>query len=102
MQFNYQDEFQVETPEAYETLLLDIMLGDMTLFKRADQIEASWAIVTPVLQAWEGFPPDTFPNYPAGSWGPEAGEVLIAEDGRSWVQPVLEEHRRENIKERHD
>ena len=93
----YCNEFHVPSPEAYETLLLDIMLGDMTLFKRADQIEASWEIVTPVQQAWEAFPADTFPNYPAGSRGPESGEALIAEDGRSWVQPTTwEQHRDEH------
>jgi len=97
LRFNYEEEFHVESPEAYETLLLDVMLGDMTLFKRADQIEASWALVMPVLDYWDANPPDTFPNYPAGSWGPESGEVLIARDGHSWVQPAtLEVHRSEN------
>jgi glucose-6-phosphate 1-dehydrogenase len=84
MRFSYQEAFQNRSPEAYETLLLDVILGDATLFMRADQVEAAWAVVTPVLEAWEAVPPIDFPNYPAGSWGPEAAEALIARDGHSW------------------
>jgi hypothetical protein len=54
---------------------------------RADQVEAAWSIITPVLKAWEQDPPVDFPNYRASSWGPEAAEILIAQDGRSWIQP---------------
>jgi glucose-6-phosphate 1-dehydrogenase len=86
MHFNYCETFRAVAPDAYETLLLDVMLGDMTLFKRADQIEAAWEIVTPILDFWETTPPDHFPNYQAGSWGPESAEVLIARDGHSWSQ----------------
>ena len=89
MRFSYADAFQTIPPEAYETLLLDAMLGDATLFMRADQVEAAWAIITPILKAWEQDPPVDFPNYRASSWGPEAAEVLIAQDGRSWIQPDL-------------
>ncbi len=97
MHFNYREAFNVATPEAYETLLLDAMLGDMTLFKRADQIEASWALVMPVLTEWLEIPPETFPNYPAGSWGPESAAILIARDGRSWENAsMLEIHREED------
>jgi glucose-6-phosphate 1-dehydrogenase len=92
MRFSYCDTFHSTPPEAYETLLLDVMLGDATLFKRGDQVEVSWDILTPVLETWAAVSPEEFPNYTAGSWGPEAAEVLIAQDGRSWLVPtVLEE-----------
>jgi glucose-6-phosphate 1-dehydrogenase len=87
MRFCYSEAFHSTPPEAYETLLLDAMLGDATLFMRADQVEAAWSIITPVLKAWDQDPPVDFPNYPASSWGPEAAEILIAQDGRSWIQP---------------
>lgn len=87
MDFSYQRAFNITPPEAYETLLLDIMLGDATLFMRADQVEESWSIVMPILEAWESSPVD-FPNYPGGTWGPQASEILIAQDGCSWAQPT--------------
>lgn len=90
MRFSYKEAFQASSPEAYETLLLDVMEGDSTLFMRADQVEAAWSLVEPILQSWEAVSPD-FPNYPAGSWGPEAAEILIAQDGRSWLQPTMPE-----------
>ncbi|MHB9090442.1 MAG: glucose-6-phosphate dehydrogenase [Chloroflexota bacterium] len=96
MSFCYEDIFKIESPEAYETLLLDVMLGDATLFMRADQVEAAWSVITPVLDGWETTSPVDFPNYQASSWGPEAAEVLIAQDGRSWLQPVLNECREEH------
>ncbi|HEY3378653.1 MAG TPA: glucose-6-phosphate dehydrogenase [Armatimonadota bacterium] len=88
MRFSYQETFHATSPEAYETLLLDVMKGDMTLFKRADQVEVSWDLLTPILDGWASMPPDDFPNYPAGTWGPESAEVLIAQDGRSWLAPT--------------
>ena len=87
MHFSYQETFKSRSPQAYETLLADIMSGDATLFMRADQIEASWSVLTPILKAWADLAPVDFPNYPSGTWGPEAAEVLIAKDGRSWLQP---------------
>ncbi len=87
MLFSYQETFKIEPPEAYETLLLDVMRGDATLFMRADQAEAAWSVLMPILQAWESAPPIEFPNYAAGSWGPESSEALIARDGRSWHMP---------------
>jgi len=93
MSFCYQDTFRTRSPEAYETLLADAMAGDATLFMRADQIEASWSVIMPILNTWENVVPVEFPNYQAGSWGPEAAEVLIAQDGRSWVQPFASEER---------
>ncbi len=89
MRFAYQDSFKSKSPQAYETLLTDVMLGDATLFMRADQVEASWSILMPVLDAWQASQPTDFPNYPSGTWGPAAAETLITKDGRHWVQPVL-------------
>lgn len=74
-------------PGAYETLLREVLAGDPTLFMRADQVEAAWRLLDPVLSYWEAHPPDDFPNYPAGSWGPEASQRLIAADGRAWDRP---------------
>ncbi len=91
MEFSYKDAFKAQPPEAYETLLSDIMEGDATLFMRADQEEAAWNIVTPILEAWEELPAPDYPNYPAGSWGPEEAEGLIARDGRSWLPPLIAE-----------
>lgn len=89
MRFKYQEAFHAESPEAYEALLLDAMLGDATLFMRADQVEAAWGIVTPVLQTWASEPIVDFPNYQSGTWGPEDAEFLIAQDGRNWMMPTI-------------
>jgi glucose-6-phosphate 1-dehydrogenase len=89
MHFLYAEAFQTSPPEAYETLLLDVMRGDATLFMRADQVESAWKVVAPVLEAWSSTPPADFPNYSSGSWGPEGASSLIAQDGRSWLQPAL-------------
>ena len=91
MNFTYQAAFQTPSPEAYETLLADVMVGDATLFMRDDQVEASWTIITPVLNAWSYVRPINFPNYHSGTWGPEEAEILIAQDGRSWMQPMVHE-----------
>jgi glucose-6-phosphate 1-dehydrogenase len=84
MNFNYGTSFGVETPDAYERLLSDAMIGDSTLFTRRDEVELMWLIATPILDAWQRIPPPTFPNYRAGSWGPAAADELIARDGRTW------------------
>ena len=84
-----REAFRVKPPEAYETLLVDVMLGDGTLFKRADQIEAAWSIITPILEAWELSAPHDFPNYAAGSWVVEPAAILIARDGRNWLTPSI-------------
>ena len=76
------------SPDAYETLLWDAMANDTTLFIRADQVEAAWKLLTPILDVWASAPPSDFPNYASGTWGPEAAEVLIAQDGRTWLQPT--------------
>ncbi len=99
MAFDYRDSFKVPQPEAYETLLLDAIEGDATLFMRADQVEAAWSVVAPVLETWEAEPPADFPNYASGSWGPESAMALTARDGRSWMMPSVghgkEHHHRE-------
>jgi glucose-6-phosphate 1-dehydrogenase len=89
MRFSYQEAFRSRTPDAYETLLWDVLGGDATLFMRADQVEAAWRLVAPVLEAWEEDLASDFPNYAAGSWGPESAEVLVAVDGRTWLTPTL-------------
>ena len=88
MHFSYQETFKSKSPEAYETLLLDVMSGDATLFMRADQVEESWSVIMPILNAWGKSAPSDFPNYASGTWGPQAAEQLIAKDGRAWVQPA--------------
>lgn len=74
-----------QPPEAYETLLLDAMLGDATLFMRSDQVETAWDVIMPILETWESRHSLEFPNYPAGMWGPENAEALIARDGHTWT-----------------
>ena len=88
MRFTYKEAFETASPDAYETLLLDVMEGDATLFMRADAVEAAWTIVQPVLEHWEASAPN-FPNYAAGSWGPESADALLAADSRHWLQPIL-------------
>jgi glucose-6-phosphate 1-dehydrogenase len=88
MRFTYHEAFKISPPEAYETLLYDILINDATLFMRADQVEAAWSAIMPILESWEAVSPEDFPNYPAGNWGPESAETLIARDGRSWIQPT--------------
>jgi glucose-6-phosphate 1-dehydrogenase len=84
MRFSYQDSFAVSSPDAYETLLLDVMKMDPTLFMRADQVEAAWQALMPVLTDWAKSSPRNFPNYAAGTWGPRAADELLARDGHSW------------------
>jgi glucose-6-phosphate 1-dehydrogenase len=84
MDFTYGSSFAADAPDAYETLLLDAMLGDASLFTRADEVEAAWSIVSPILDTWLDTPPPEFPNYEAGSWGPEAADALLARDDRRW------------------
>jgi glucose-6-phosphate 1-dehydrogenase len=84
MDFRYGSTFGGSGPEAYERLILDAMIGDPTLFARADEVTSAWRFMTPILQAWEASPPTDFPNYPAGTWGPKAAFDLIEQGGRSW------------------
>jgi glucose-6-phosphate 1-dehydrogenase len=84
MEFDYGTSFGIEEPTAYERLLLDALIGDRTLFARRDEVEKAWALVMPILQAWEKTTPADFPNYEAGSWGPPPARMLIERDGRRW------------------
>ncbi|MFL5810125.1 MAG: glucose-6-phosphate dehydrogenase [Flavisolibacter sp.] len=85
MIFSYSDAYGDNQPEAYETLLEDVIEGNPTLFMRADQVESAWSIIRPILEVWQTRPPVDFPNYAPGSWGPEDAEALIAKDGHHWV-----------------
>lgn len=84
MNFNYNDAFSGGTPEAYERLLLDVMVGDASLFMRRDAVEASWAWITLMLDGWKEGKTTRLPEYPAGTWGPEEADRLIQADGRAW------------------
>jgi glucose-6-phosphate 1-dehydrogenase len=84
MDFQYGTRFGSSTPEAYERLICDCMLGDGTLFARNDEVLASWKLMNPILEHWNNTFPHDFPNYPAGSWGPRAADELLARCGRIW------------------
>jgi glucose-6-phosphate 1-dehydrogenase len=89
MDFTYGLSFTRDAPEAYETLLLDAMLGDASLFTRADEVEAAWGIVTPIIETWQGWDEKGEEDtdicfYEAGSWGPDRADELIEHDGRRW------------------
>ena len=84
LDFGYSSVFSAGTPEAYERLLLDVMLGDATLFMRRDEVEAAWSYINRVLEGWEASTPEDLPNYMAGSWGPGAADELLFRDGRRW------------------
>jgi len=88
MDFSYGESFGVQLAEAYERLLLDCILGDSTLFARKDMTERGWEIVMPILDRWAATKDDvTFPNYAAGSWGPQAAHNLLGRVGRQWHEP---------------
>ena len=84
MDFDYKTYFKLAPNTGYETLIYDSMIGDATLFQRADNIEAGWRAVQPILEAWASHPPEDFPNYAAGGDGPAAAAELLARDGRAW------------------
>jgi glucose-6-phosphate 1-dehydrogenase len=84
MNFNYNDAFVGGTPEAYERLLLDVMVGDASLFMRRDAVEASWAWITLILDGWKEEKLSRLPDYPAGTWGPAEADCFIQADGRTW------------------
>jgi glucose-6-phosphate 1-dehydrogenase len=84
MNFSYADAFGASSANGYERLLLDAMLGDGTLFAHRDGVEATWSLMTPLLEAWAKNPVKDFPNYPAGTWGPGAADAMLKADGRKW------------------
>jgi glucose-6-phosphate 1-dehydrogenase len=99
MDFTYGSSFLTDAPEAYETLLLDAMLGDASLFTRADEVEAAWGLVGPLDETWARWDADAaaagakpkgkaaegmIQPYPAGTWGPDAADRLMERDGRRW------------------
>jgi len=86
MDFNYGSSFGERSPSAYETLLLDALIGDPTLYTRQDMVEASWTVVEPILKYWATVKHE-FPNYPAGSWGPKAADEMLARHGHEWRKP---------------
>src|SRR6202007_2248185 len=84
MDFDYCNYFGVEHSTGYERLLRDCMIGDATLFQRADMVEAGWSVIQPIIDVWPALPPCGFPNYAAGSWGPVEAEELLEPQGRAW------------------
>ncbi len=91
MDFEYEDYFGTTPSTGYERLLYDCMLGDATLFQRADMVEAGWEIVEPILDVWKALPPRQFPNYAAGTWGPKEADELLRRDRHSWTRCGLAE-----------
>ncbi len=88
MDFNYVDHFGEQISTGYERLLFDCMTGDATLFQRADMVESSWEIVSPILDVWQAIPARDFPNYEAGSWGTDEADELLSRDGRKWKNTI--------------
>jgi len=84
MDFTYGSAFTVDSPDAYETLILDALLGDASLFTRADEVEAAWSIVTPIIETWAIDEPPAFPNYESGTWGPDAAHEVRAREVLRW------------------
>ncbi|MGE0101070.1 MAG: glucose-6-phosphate dehydrogenase [Blastocatellales bacterium] len=84
MDFSYMDYFGSTPSTGYERLLYDCMIGDATLFQRADMVEAGWCVIEPVLDVWKALPPRAFPNYAAGTWGPKEADELLTRDGQEW------------------
>ncbi len=84
MAFQYHDYFGMQPSTGYETLIYDCMIGDATLFQRSDNVEIGWSVVQPILDAWKSSPPSNFPNYAAGSWGPQEANQLLERDGWHW------------------
>ena len=87
MDFRYGASFAVDSPDAYETLILDAMIGDPSLFTRDDEVERAWEILDPILAAWGAGEGGPLHFYAAGSWGPPAAEELLEREGRAWRRP---------------
>lgn len=92
MDFDYARDFGTSHSTGYERLLYDCMMGDATLFQRADMVEAGWSVIQPVIDVWKALPPRGFPNYAAGSWGPQEADELLEREGRSWRDIMSEDH----------
>jgi len=86
MDFMYQDAYTANLPEAYEALLLDVLEGDATLFMRADQVEAAWKVVMPILEAWKKYPSKQLHSYKSGTWGPAAADALLKPYAKEWFR----------------
>ena len=84
MSFEYSKYFGADAYTGYEVLLYDCMMGDATLFQRADMVEAGWTVIDPVLDVWKALPPRKFPNYASGTWGPAESDQLLQSDNRQW------------------
>jgi glucose-6-phosphate 1-dehydrogenase len=84
MNFRYGTAFGRPVPEAYETLLLDALLGDATLFARHDFVETSWALISPVHERWASEAASSIPSYEAGEWGPREADEMLAREDRKW------------------
>ena len=87
MDFTYAEAFGETAAPAYQTLLLDVMIGEMTLFLRSDEVEAAWKIIDPLICYWEAHAPSPMGTYPSGSWGPAEADALIGADGAAWRTP---------------
>ena len=87
LDFDYVKQWNAQPPDGYATLLYDVMLGDQTLFKHRDEIECAWHAVQPVLDYWQDNPQFDLPNYAAGTWGPSAADILMAQSNRYWHNP---------------
>jgi len=87
MDFTYAEAFGETAAPAYETLLLDVMIGEMTLFTRSDEVEAAWRLIDPLLEYWDKHPATPMPTYAAGSWGPCEADDLIGKMNGGWREP---------------
>jgi glucose-6-phosphate 1-dehydrogenase len=87
MNFSYNSAFGIESPDAYERLIADCIMGDSTLFIRRDEVETSWRIIDSIINTWKHLPASTVYPYPAGTWGPPEADKLIEKDGRHWDNP---------------
>ncbi|VAW35665.1 Glucose-6-phosphate 1-dehydrogenase [hydrothermal vent metagenome] len=96
MDFSYAQAYDVKMAEAYERLIHDSMLGDATLFPHSQEIEESWKIISGILEGWESFPPQNFPNYEPGTWGPLEADMLMERDLRRWHDPEIDEGAKKN------
>ena len=88
MEFCYKTSFDKRQPEAYERLLIDVILGDQTLFLSQDIIEEAWKVIDPIEEVWNSGTPK-LATYKPGTWGPQEAEDLIKKDGREWLAPLL-------------